>query len=112
MPHPTKKQRLDDHRSVAVADSSDFLGSFDNLSVDELADVLAFLPVENIFRLRRLNKKTREAVKITTVPFSYFWVNSMKKYNAMTVMTTEMPNLQQIMLCDLNPIGRQHLDRH
>ncbi len=50
MPHPTKKQRIECYErnvEVAVADD-DFLASFDDLSIDVLANVLAFLAVEDI----------------------------------------------------------------
>ncbi len=112
--HPTKKQRLednDDHASNddALATVVNLLASFGALSVDELANILGYLKVEEIMRSRCINKKSREAVKITIVPYSMdsldptdFEIDSAKNYNAMRVMTRAMPNLQQITLCRLN----------
>jgi hypothetical protein len=74
------------------------------LGTDEVANVLSFLPLRKIMCLRRVNMTWREAAKETIVPTSndsYFSVESVKEYNAMTVMTTELPNLQQIKLCQM-----------
>ena len=68
MPRPTKKKRLDDHQSAAAADIDLFASCFDDLSIDELAHIFGFLSVEDIMRLRRINKKTVEAARITHVP--------------------------------------------
>jgi hypothetical protein len=65
---------------------------------DIVADILAWLRVEEIMCKRRVCKKWKEAAKKTIVPPSDFYVNSMKKYNAMNVMTSAMPNLQQITI--------------
>ncbi len=100
MPHPTKKQRIECHErneEVAVADD-DFLASFDDLSIDVLPNILAFLSLKDIMSKRRLNKKSREAVRRTIVPPTEFNVDSVRDYNAMTVMTRAMPNLQQIAI--------------
>jgi hypothetical protein len=92
MPHPTKKHRLDDHRQDdAVAASDDFLASFDDLSVDMLANILAFLSLYEIMRSRRINKKSMD-------PSAVFSVDCVKKYNAVVVMAMQLPNLQQIKL--------------
>ncbi len=84
---------------AAVGD--EFAASFDDLSVDVLADILGFLLIKDTMRSRRINKKTREAVKKTIVPPTDFRVESVEEYNAMNLMTTEMPNLQQITICDI-----------
>ena len=97
--HPTKKQRLEGRHQSAAADC-DFYAVFGDLGVDELADIFSFLSLKDIMRKRRINKKTREAVKMTIVPpTDLICVDSMENYNAMSVMTTELPNLQQITLC-------------
>jgi hypothetical protein len=99
MPHPTKRQRIDCHErneEEAAADD-DFLVSFDDLS-DVLPNVLGYLTPKDIMCKRRINKKSREAVKKTIVPLSDFRVDNAEKYNAMNVMTEAMPNLQQITL--------------
>ncbi len=97
MSHTTKKQRLDNHPS-AVAAFNEFVASFDDVSVDVLANIFSFLPVDNIMCSRRVNKKSMEAVKKTIVPLTAFRVHTMRKYNALNVMTRAMPNLQQIKL--------------
>ncbi len=68
-----------------------------NLSTDELANIFGFLPSEEIMAAR-LNKKMRDAAKETIVPMTEFVVDSVTKYNALVVMSTALPNLQQITL--------------
>jgi len=78
----------------------------DNVGTDEMVNILSFLRAKDIMRSRRVCKKWREAAKKTIVPYSTgydfcrnnFTVDSLKKYNAMKVMMTAMPNLQQIEL--------------
>ncbi len=115
MPHPTKKQRLDDgdqhqrNEVVVVMADNHFAASFDDLSTDVLPNILGFLSLQNIMRSRRINKKTREAVRKTIVPPSYLCVDNAEKYNAMVVMTRAMPNLQQIKIGGLEP-GNKYSD--
>jgi hypothetical protein len=104
MPHPTKKQKKTT-TDVIAAGNIFFVASFDGLSVDVLADIFAFLPVDDAMRSRRINKKTMEAVRKTIVPLTNFRVNSVTRFNAMGVMTRAMPNLQQI---ELSYIGKRH----
>eukprot|EP00984_Skeletonema_dohrnii_P029502 scaffold20195_cov75-Skeletonema_dohrnii-CCMP3373.AAC.2 len=68
------------------------------LSADEFACILGFLPPKQIMCLRRVCKTWREAAKKTIVPIVDFHVNSIDKYNALNVMATAMPNLQQIKI--------------
>ncbi len=75
------------------------------LGIDEVAWILSFLPLEKIMCLRRVNMTWGEAAKKATVPPSVFHVNSMKKYNAMDVMTRAVPNLQRI---SIGGLGRSH----
>jgi hypothetical protein len=80
MPHSTKKQRIvdDDHQrnnAVVAGNDDSSLASFDDL-VDVLPNILAFLPLHDIMSKRRINKKTREAVKMTIVPPTDFPVDS------------------------------------
>jgi hypothetical protein len=109
MPHPTKKQKIECYRRDAVVTDNDFAVSFDDLSADVLANIFAFLPVNNIMRSRRINKKTREAVTKTIVPLTDFLVDSVDKCNAMNVMTRAMPNLQQITI---GSFGIRHIFRN
>jgi hypothetical protein len=99
MPHPTKKQKLEGQ--VASADG-DFVASFDDV-VDVLPNILGFLPPKDIIRAR-VCKNCREAARKTIVPPTVsLYVNCDKEYNAMRVMTTELPNLQFI---DIHGLGR------
>lgn len=79
---------------------SDFLARIESLSVDELANIFGFLLPQEIMHAR-VNRKMREAAKITIVPLTEFVVNSAGKCNAMNVMATALPNLQKIKLSDL-----------
>jgi hypothetical protein len=83
-----------------------------NLSVDVLANIFSFLTPKDIMCKRRVCRKWREAVKKTFAPLTEypheFRVESVEEYNAMTVMTTEMPNLQQIMIGRVK--GHQYSD--
>jgi hypothetical protein len=108
--HQEKNQRLlEGHHhysnDMVMATDSDYAVTFDDLA-DVLPNVLGYLILQDIMHSRRINKKLREAVKRTIVPVSKFsggnfFVNSMKRYNAMRVMTTELPNLQQLSLSSL-----------
>ncbi len=101
MPHSSKKQRL------TFIDANLVVGvTAGDVSVDVLANILGFLDGPNEIMLkRRVCKKWREAVKMTIVPPTYFRVDSVDKYNAISVMTRALPNLQQITL---SYIGKRH----
>ncbi len=58
-------------------------------------------------RLRRVCSKWKDAAKKTLVPPSKFRVDSLKKYNAMRVMSTALPNLQQL---SLHYLGHKYSD--
>ena len=68
------------------------------LSVDEVAIIFGFLDHADIMRAR-VCATWREAAKKTLVPPTEFYVDcSERSYNAMRVMSTALPNLQQITL--------------
>jgi hypothetical protein len=100
MPHPEEKKRRLLHRNDAVTASDVLSASLDDIGVDVLAKIYGFLPIENIMCLRGINKKSREAVKMTLVPPTAlcFCVDNEDNYNAMRVITRAMPNIQQIEL--------------
>ena len=105
MPHPEKKrQRLEGHgcnNDEAAADNY-FQASIESLSGDVLANVFGFLLPVDIMNAR-LNRKMREAAKITIIPLSYeFVVDSLSRYNFMRVMIAALPNLQKITLNNFN----------
>jgi hypothetical protein len=105
MPHPTKKQRLEGHPTEVATAENDCFTSFDDLSIDVLANIFKYLPLEEIMHSRCLNKKSADAVKITSVPLGDFRVNSMIKYHALGVMAEVMPNIQQI---EIGALGYGH----
>jgi hypothetical protein len=95
---PKKKTKIAGLSADAVAVTIDQLE--DNL----LANVFGFLDgPKEIMGKRCVSKKWKEAAKKTIVPPNNFIVNRWQKYNAMGVMTRALPNLQQIVLCDLGP---------
>ena len=73
-----------------------------NANISCLGDVLPkiteFFAAEEFMCLRCVCKLWREEIKKTNVPISEFVVKGLGKYNAMNVMTTELPNLQQIAI--------------
>jgi hypothetical protein len=101
MSHPSKKQRLTvmdtDLSEAAVADQ--IVVTAGDMSVDVLANSFGFLGIQDIMNAR-VCKKWKEAVKMTIPPIE-FYVDSVEKYNAMSVMTRALPHLQQIELRDL-----------
>ncbi len=103
MPHPAKKQQGDDYqRNDVIITDNDFVeASFDDLT-DVLPNIFGFLPLKDIMRSRCIDKNSREAVKMTTIPLTDFRVRGMNKYNALAVMTEVMPNLQQLELRNLD----------
>jgi hypothetical protein len=52
-------------------------------------------------RLRRVCSKWKEAAKKTIFPLTEFQVYNVRSYNAMRVMSTALPTLQQLSLCGL-----------
>ncbi len=97
VPHTTKKQRLDDHQCDAVAADNDFSSSFDDV-LELLPNILGYLTPKDVMRQRRVCKKCSEAATKTIVSLTDFDVNSLVEFNAMNVMTTKLPNLQQIRI--------------
>jgi hypothetical protein len=82
------------------------------LGTDEVAIIFSFLPYYDIMRAR-VCTTWRDAAKKTLVPLtdfsSEFVVNSVVKYNAMRVMSTALPNLQQLSICGLGH-GHKYID--
>jgi hypothetical protein len=82
----------------------------DQVDEDLLAMVLGYHCLFDIMRLRCVCKKWKEAARKTIVPPTEFLVDSLDKYNAMTAMTTALPNLQQLSICDIE--DEQGEERH
>eukprot|EP00985_Skeletonema_marinoi_P007731 scaffold3445_cov80-Skeletonema_marinoi.AAC.12 len=76
----------------------------EELSIDEVAIVFSFLPHRDIMRAR-VCTTWRDAAKKTLVPLCEFRVDSVRSYNAMRVMATALPNLQQL---SIHSLGRVH----
>ena len=72
------------------------------LAVDVIAIIFSFLPHQDIMRAR-VCTTWRDAAKKTLVPLCDFKVDSMRSYNAMRVMATALPNLQQLSIFNLCP---------
>ena len=89
---------MDTDLSEATVDDQMVVYSGDDLSIDVLANILGFLCIKDIFQKRRVCKKWKEAAKMTIVPLTDFYVDSVENYNTMRVMTEAMPNLQQITI--------------
>ena len=93
-----KKQRLDN------GVDEDVVASFTSLSADILANIFGHLPLKEIMRVRRVCKKTIDAVKETAVPLESnhqcFKIDSIKMYNALVVMAEVLPGLQQLRVDD------------
>jgi hypothetical protein len=66
-----------------------------------VAIIFSFLPPVEIMCLRRVCTTWRDAVKKTLVPMTEFDFNSVRKYNAMRVMSTALPNLQLLAIRNL-----------
>ncbi len=114
MAHPTKKQRPngggDDVSLAEEAKTADqMMATAPSVGTDVLANIFGYLDgPKDIMQKRRVCKKWKEAVKKTIVPLVKFCVNSPETYNGMSVMTAEMPNLQQIEIGYL----RRPFERH
>jgi hypothetical protein len=96
-----EKAKARRHGDEAAADNNDFQVSIESLSVDVLANIFGFLLPVDIMNAR-VNNKMREAAREAIIPPTYeLVVDSLTKYNAMSVMATALPNLQRIELCYL-----------
>jgi len=70
------------------------------LNTDQVAVIFSFLAPKDIM-CARVCISWRDAAKKTIVPLTDFCVDSVDKYRAMVAMTTALPNLQQLTLCNL-----------
>jgi hypothetical protein len=70
-----------------------------DFSSDVVANILSYLKLKEIMCKRGVCKKWIEAVRKTPVsPEEIFVVNSVKSYNALTVMSVVLPNLQSVKI--------------
>ncbi len=77
----------------------------DALAEEMLANIFSFLPPQVIMRLSRVSEKWSKAAKKTIIPLADFVVGSPKTHDIMRVMTTALPNLQQIKIDHLGCDG-------
>ncbi|KAK1740413.1 hypothetical protein QTG54_008508 [Skeletonema marinoi] len=93
-----------------LEDSTDNDPTINGMSNSLTARILGFLGYKDIMRSRICCRKFRDAARTTIVPWAdgenydslvretKFRVNNVRKYKAMVVMATALPNLQQIRL--------------
>ena len=78
----------------------------EELSIDEVAIIFGFLSYTDIMRAR-VCTSWREAAKKTLVPQTKLLVvDSLRSYNTVRVMSTALPNTQQILIESLGPEQR------
>ena len=104
---PRKRAKLIASPTAAGTEEGD-LPAVDQLSDDTIAMIFGYIKVVEIMHLRQVCKKWKEAAKnAVAARDSRFCVNSVNKYRAMVVMTRALPNIQEIVLMDLNYGTRQ-----
>jgi len=86
---------------------ADKAAAAEELSADEVAIIFSFLHRKDIMRAR-VCKTWRDAAKKTLVPLCAFRVDSVRSYNAMRVMSTALPHLQQISICYINTLRHKY----
>ena len=67
--------------------------SAEDVSADEVAIILSFLHPMDIMHAR-VCRTWRDAAKKTIIPLTKYHVDSVRKVNAMRVMSTALPNLE------------------
>ncbi len=78
---------------------------------DIIANILGWLCVEEIMQKRQVCKKWTEAARKTIIPLCDFIVDRRTKCNAMEVMATELPNLQQIKITNISEESNTSMGR-
>ncbi len=105
-----------DNRGIgAVAEPADVFSSTtataDDFSSDVLPIILSYLKLRDIMPARFVCKKWTDAVRKTPVsPEEIFVVDSVKTYNALTVMSTVLPNLQSVKIEYFTPFNHKYND--
>ena len=80
---------------------ADDTAATEQLSADEVAIIFGFLSHQDIMRAR-VCSTWKDAAKKTIVPPSNFVADSLRSFNAMRVMATALPTLQQLSLRGLS----------
>eukprot|EP00984_Skeletonema_dohrnii_P016873 scaffold7561_cov227-Skeletonema_dohrnii-CCMP3373.AAC.6 len=94
---PAPEPETGSRNEIPLADDDD---TAEVVSADEVAIILGFLSHVDIMRAR-VCTTWRDAAKKTLVPLTGFKVNSVRSFNAMRVMATALPNLQDIKIYSL-----------
>ena len=87
---PSEKNMIDEQLAKTV----------ESLITDHVASIFGFLKHNEIMHAR-VCTTWRDAAKKTLVPPSDFEVKNVRSYNALRVMTTALPNIQQLSICNL-----------
>ncbi|KAK1734559.1 hypothetical protein QTG54_014807 [Skeletonema marinoi] len=102
---PKKKTKLTRRPSDDAAAEEVDPAVVNQLDDNVIAIIFSCLGPVDIMRMRRVCKKWRDAAKKTIV--DHFCVDSVVNCNAMRVMATALPNLQQLSMC-----GPGHLHKY
>jgi hypothetical protein len=98
------QMRLSSDESAEVVSTDELVAKIAT-TVEVATIIFSFFNYSDIMRLRRVCKTWRDAAKKTLVPLSKFEVTSVRKYNAMRVMSTVLPNVQQL---SIHSLGEGH----
>lgn len=93
---PKQTTKLSPSSIDAVAKVADPM--VDHLDDDIVATIFGCLGLQDAIRMRLVCTKWREAAKKTLVPMMDFCVHNYVTYRAMSIMTTALPNLQQLSI--------------
>eukprot|EP00984_Skeletonema_dohrnii_P036431 scaffold37414_cov255-Skeletonema_dohrnii-CCMP3373.AAC.1 len=77
-----------------------FISGEEVMRTNDIANILSYLCWKDIMRAR-VSKKWREAAKQSIVPPTIFHIDSVRSYNAMRVMSTALPNMEQLSISNL-----------
>ena len=83
--------------------------TIEKLIIDEIAIIFGFLKHNEIMHAR-VCTTWRDAAKKTLVPPSDFQVKNLRSYNAMRVISTAIPNMQQLSICTFGRYGHKYSD--
>ena len=80
----------------------------EEVGTDEVSIIFSFLPRNDILRAR-VCTTWRDAATTTLIPLTKFVVYGIRSHNALRVMSTALPNLQQLSIYDLGQGHKQKL---
>ena len=77
-----------------------FISGEEVMRTKDIANILSYLCWKDIMHAR-VSKKWREAAKQSIVPPTIFHIDSVRSYNAIRVMCTALPNMEQLSISNL-----------